>query len=112
MHGPWFAVGVAHAYLYLGLGASLLEKGLIRAADGGSGPMMTDAAPEAGFATVCTFTKAYVNATGATGAVSNLTGRLYEFAAPLPLDGEPPHPACQLATRKERRLTQANSTDW
>ncbi|NLF32925.1 MAG: hypothetical protein GX591_18820 [Planctomycetes bacterium] len=58
------------------------------AADGGSGPMMTDAAPEAGFATVCTFTKAYVNATGATGAVSNLTGRLYEFAAPLPLDGE------------------------
>ena len=28
VHGPWFAVGVAHAYLYLGLGASLFLRHL------------------------------------------------------------------------------------
>jgi len=57
-------------------------------ADGGNGPKMTDAAPEAGFSTVCTFTKAYVNDSGPTGAVSDATGHLYEFDAPLPLDGD------------------------
>ncbi|MFW6146098.1 MAG: PKD domain-containing protein [Planctomycetota bacterium] len=55
-------------------------------ADGGSGPLMTDADGGADFNTVFTFTQAYRNDTGSTGAVSDLTGNLYEFAVPLALD--------------------------
>ncbi len=54
--------------------------------DGGSGPIMLDAAPEAGFAAVLTMSKSMDLAAGASGVVRDQTSHLYAFAQPLPLD--------------------------
>jgi len=55
-------------------------------ADGGSGPLISENDPGAGFSTVFSFTEAYRNSAGDTGSVGPVAGSLYEFAAALALD--------------------------